>query len=326
MNHKWVFRIFVCTLVMSILPACSQNNAHVPPTSTFPPPTVTQTPTLPPPTATLEPTQRTFVNPLIYDTPEMYQVNIETVQFPTLSDPSVTLPMNIYYPPDRQADKLLPAVILPNDFQKNGKLSLQLGGLLWIGWEAWGRIIAANGLIAVAYDTLYPNDLEAVVTYIQQNSIELGIDGNRLSLFAMSSNTTLAGSFAYQKNREYLKFVVFYYGNPEMLDSPGLQDCYTGGIEYGWYCSELPEVTQLSTDLPILVVRCGLDSKENLADIDYFIQQAEEQGVPLTLIRNDIGDHGFDWLDKSTDVTSREKGISIIKQTIQFMKENAFVP
>lgn len=310
-------------LLIGILAGCAEPTQILPtPTATLPSPTAT----LQIPTPTPKPTVTQFVNLWIYDIPEMYQVNIETVQYPTLNDPSQTLPMYIFYPPDRQADQLLPAVLLVNAWKQNGRwlnLIPTLG--LLSNFEGWGRIIAANGLIAVAYETLYPNDLEAVVNHIQQNSSELGIDGNRLGLYGMSSTTVPEGAFAYQENREYLKFAVFYYGNPELPDAPGKKETDDFCAVWDCYSVELPEITQLRTDLPVLLVRCGDDSEVNLADIDYFIRIATEQGVPLTLIRFDEGSHGFDYKNKSFGEV-KTKGIEIIKQTIEFMKSNAFAP
>ena len=310
-------------LLIGILAGCAAPTQILPtPTATLPSPTAT----LPLPTPMPKPTRTQFVNPLIYDIPEMYQVNIETVQYHTLNDPSLTLPMDIYYPPNRQADQPLPAVILPNTWQRSGKWYLENEHELLVLFEGWGRIIAANGLIAVTYDTLYPNDLEAVVRHIQQNSTEYGIDGNQLGLFAGSAGTVLEGSFAYQENREYIKFAVFYYGSVIMPDSPGRQDWDVFCIELGCYSAELPEIKQLRTNLPILLVRCvGGESEIDLADIDYFIQLATEQKVPLTLIRFDEGSHAFD-LKVNSFGDVKTKGIEIVKQTIEFMKSNAFAP
>jgi acetyl esterase/lipase len=234
------------------------------------------------------------------------------------------MPMDIFYPPNRQADKLLPAVIITNSFPRTAPPPLDVyGSRTYDSFQTWGRIFAANGLIAVAYDTLYPNDLEAVVKHIQQNSTELGIDGNRLGLFAESSWVVLASSFAYQEDREYLKVAVFYYGFVLTPENLMRQDHDALCAQFGCFSAELPDIKRLRTDLPVLIVRCGDDTELNTAPVDRFAQIATQQGVPLTLIRFDEGSHAFEWSDTSFGEV-KTKGIEIIKQTIKFMKANLF--
>ena len=356
MNHKLYIQGFVYFLLLVILVACSPESTQAPlantlppPTNTVPPPTDTlvpptvtplpppDTPAPPtethlPPTNTPTPTPAGFVNQLIYDIPEMYSVTVQAAEFPELSALQLpgtqpdTLPMYIFYPPDWQGGELLPAVILPNtwDLDRKGAWPISTIGLL-SSYESWGREFAANGLIAIAYETKNPNDLDALVKYIQDKGSEHGIDASSLGLFGVSSNTPLVGSFAYQEEREFIKYAVFFYGNPLLVGSP----LYSLGVSIcqavGCYFEELPEVTQLRLDLPIFVVRTGQDSPENLRDSDYFIQKAEQQGVPMTLVRFDEGSHGFDGKGVSFgDV--KTKGIEIIQQAIDFMKAHAFTP
>ncbi len=327
MRNNWVFPLLVCALIISLLPACSQNNTPVPPTATQLPPTFTPvvpTATLPPPTMTPEPTRAPYVNLLIYDTPEMYQVTIQTVYYRTISEPAETLAMDIYYPPDRKADTLLPAVLIANAFPLNAP---PLEGFSWSRtsnyFENWSRLIASNGLIAVAYDTLYPNDTEAVVKHIQQNSAELGIDGNRLGIFGSSSHAYLASSFAYQENREYLKFAVFYYGYIASPDNFMKEDNNAICAQYGCYGPKLPDIKLIRTDLPVLIVMCGNDAAINQTPLIRFTNLAKHEGAPVTLIRFAEGYHAFEYADTSFG-DAKVKGLEILDQTIEFMKTNAF--
>ena len=356
MNHKLYIRGFVYFLLLSISVACSPKitqaplaNTLPPPTNTVPPPTdtlvpptvtplpPTDTPAPPtetplPPTNTPTPTPAGFVNQLIYDIPEMYSVTVQTAEFPEGSAFQLpgtkldNLPMYIFYPPGWQGGELLPAVILPNtwDLDREGDWPVSGIGLI-SSYESYGRVFAANGLIAIAYETKNPNDLDALVKYIQESGSEYGIDAANLGLFAGSSNAVLMGSYVYQEEREFIKYAVFFYGNPVLADSPLFSMAVDVCQFIGCYFKELPEVTQLRLDLPIFVVRTGQDSPENLRDSDYFIQQAEQQGVPMTLVRFDEGSHGFDGKGVSFgDV--KTKGIEIIQQAIDFMKAHAFTP
>jgi len=269
---------------------------------------------LPTKTATLPP----FNNVLVYDIPEMYKVIVETVQYPTLNGTTETLPMDVFYPSDRRPTELLPAVILVNGFPYNSELNSRTS----VSFPSWGHLIASYGLIAVAYDTRNASDLEAVIKYIQQEGADLGIDGSKLGFWSMSSHGGLASSFAFQEDREYLKFAVFYYA---FIITPDnfMRDVETAGCaQDGCLGAELPDVKRLRNDLPVLVVRCGGDSPDALAVTDHFTQLATEAGVPLTLLNFDEGGHAFDWTTTFYGIFGnlKDKAIGIIKQTLEFMK------
>ncbi len=309
-----VARFTMTVLLVVMLTGCA-TPSQIPPS-----PTATLQPTLPSPTATQLPPEPPFTNILVYDPPEMYKVIVETVQYPTLSDPSKTLPMDVFYPPDRRPAELLPAVVLVNGFPN----SLEYGSRTFGSFPSWGRLIASYGLIAAAYETHNASDLEAVIGYIQQKGPELGIDGSRLGLWSMSSHGGLASSFAFQENRKYLKFAVFYYAWIMTPDNFMREEENTA-CEYSCLGAELPDVKRLRSDLPVLVVRCGRDSAVAIAEADHFAQLATEAGIPLTLINFEEGSHAFDWRDTSFG-SAKDKAIEIIRQTLEFMKTHASDP
>lgn len=353
MRNNWVSRIVVLFLLLSLLPACGKKTTSVPkntampqpsstviqPTDTLIPPTNTLTPPtekyIPPtktliPTYTLVPTQAGFNNPLIYDTPGMYEVTIKEAEFESISEPVQSLPMHIFYPPNWQTGLQLPAVILANVWQKGGAWTLFDGSDSTVGllsfYEGWGRMIAANGLIAIAYETAYPDDLEALVKFIQTTGSVYGIDATRLGLFGTSGNGNLVASFSNQENREYIKFAVYFYAGVEFKDSPWYQGYVNNCKQWGCYLSELPAVTQLRTDLPTFMVFPTMDYPSNQEDYEYYLQKASEQGVPITVVKFENGEHGFDFKSVSLSQTMRDKGSEIIQQAIDFMIKYASAP
>jgi hypothetical protein len=295
-------------LLIIILTGCTTPIQFLPiPTATLRSPTATQGPTQPP-----------FENTLVYDTPEMYKVIVETVQYPTINGTTETLPMDVFYPSDRQPTELLPAVIMVNGFPNNVKYNSRTYGVC----QSWGRVIASYGLIAVGYDTRNANDLEAVIKFIQKEGADLGIDGSKLGFFAISSNGGLASSFAFQEDREYLKFAVFYYA--WILTPDNFNRDYENAVCMSIRClgAELPDAKRLRNDLPVLAVRCGQDDPDTNAGIDNFARLATEAGVPLTLIKFDEGNQFFDWSSTSTGEV-KDKAIGVIQQTLEFMKTHA---
>jgi hypothetical protein len=343
MRNNWVSRIVILFILLSLFSACRTQSTPVPSetaqprlSNTVASPTYTPIHPTKAPTAanTSVSTQAGFINPSIYDIPAMYQVIVKDVKFNSISEPIQSLPMKIYYPPNWQSGQILPAVILANDWPMGGAWESLADPLSTLGlfscYEGWGRIIAANGLIAVSYETAYPNDLEAVVKFIQDNATDLGIYATRLGLFGESSNSMLVGSFSNQENRGYIKFAVYLVGDAELADSPWYQPSVDACKQIGCYFGELPKVTKMRTDLPIFVVNVGNLSPDGIADMNYFLQQVKEQGIPMTYVYFAAGYDGFDYKINTSGMElsseSKPEGIKIIQQAVDFMIKNATAP
>ncbi len=343
MRNNFVSRIVVVFVLLCLLSACSTPNAPVPtntalpqPSNTSAPPTATPAPpTKIPATNTPEPTQEPFVNPSIYDIPAMYEVIYKEVMFNSISDPIKALPMRIYYPPGWKAGQKSPAVILANDWPRGGaweKLAYPLNTVgLFSNLAGWGHILAANGLIAVSYATAYPNDLEAVVKYLQDHSAEVGIDATHLGLFGASSNSMLVGAFSNQPNRDYIKFAVYFYSDAVTTDSPYYQPLVDSCKQYGCYFGELPRFTKYRTDLPIFLLNTYPPGSYGYIEIEYFHSKLTALNVPLTYV--DFQGVPWDGFDYKLNVTgtpiSADKlpeGIKIIQQAVDFMIKYANAP
>jgi methyl-accepting chemotaxis protein len=84
---------------------------------------------------------------------------------------------------------------------------------------------------------------------------------------------------------------------------------------------------KMRTDLPIFVVNVGNLSPEGVADMDYFLQQVKEQGIPMTYVYFAAGYDGFDYkINTSGMELSPEQmteGIKIIQQAVDFMKKES---
>jgi len=301
-------QITIILLLAIILTACATPAQII---STISPPAVESKP--------IQTNAATFTNILVYDSPKMNKVVVETVQFPSLSDQSKTLPMDIFHPPDQQTDELLPAVILVNGFPNSGKYK----GSTLDSFQSWGHLIASYGLIAVAFDSQSASDLDAVVEYIRQKGVDIGIDGNKIGLWAAASSAGLASSFAFQEGREDLKFIVLYYPWIMTPDNYLREEQNAACFKIGCLGAQLPDVEQLRNDLPVLIVRCGRDTPDNIAVIDHFTQLATEAGVPLTLVDFDEGHHSFDQRTVSEGEIN-SKATEIVQQTLEFMKEHAY--
>lgn len=288
------------------------------PSPTAAPPTAvpTQTPAVVPLTVTPPP----FTNLLVVDQPAMYAVSVHTYRYTPIEASTTDLALDVYYPASWTPGQQLPAVLFANDFP----MSSELGscGRLCYSYPSWGRLIAANGLITVIYDSDHPSDMEAVAGFIRTHARDLGIDADRLGVMGVSADASRAEAFALEEGHEYVKFLVLYYGYLMTPDDFRRAEFDQVALDVGFYGTELGSIRQLRQDLPTLAVSCGQDTDLNTKSADHFKTLAEEIGMPLTFVSFENGHHVFDVADPSTaDV--KDEAVRIVEQTLEFMKEHA---
>jgi hypothetical protein len=236
------------------------------------------------------------------------------------------LTFDIYYPPSMRGNERLPVVILVVGFHDEIMRS-------WFGiplkdhglYTSWGRLIAASGMIAVSYQTTEPDDLIRFIDYIRQQSDALKIDPNSIGLWAMSACPVMASSYAFQSNREFIKFGVFTYGQIWTPDNYAVDLIREDAALLGYWFEELPEPTVWRTDMPILLVRCYKDAEVVHETVDYFYEVGvRDHNMDISMIRYDqgykgeYGAHGFDYLQDT------QRSAEIIAEEVAFMIEHAF--
>lgn len=226
------------------------------------------------------------------------------------------LTMDLYYPPDSKSGARTPAVIVVAGFPdlgyeaKVGCKFKEMGSSI-----SWGQLAAASGLVAITYTNREPvADLHSLLQYVRQNAAELGIDENRIGVWASSGNVPLALSVLMQKDREYLKCAVLCYGF--MLDLEESNIVADAARMFGFVnpCAG-KSVDDLPQDMPLFIVRAGQDQIPHLNEtIDRFMVKALIGNLPITFANHPAAPHAFDLLHDSE--TSRE----IIRQILAFMR------
>ncbi len=138
----------------------------------------------------------TSTGSLAYGLSEMAQVTLQNEIYRIADGHSLT--MDIYRPPILPENARWPVVILVMGYKDTSPVLDQplkdLGSNV-----AWGRLIAASGMVAVAYQTTRADDFEAVVAYLRQHAARLDIDPERIGLWSCSANCFSAASFACRK-------------------------------------------------------------------------------------------------------------------------------
>ncbi len=227
---------------------------------------------------------------LVCQTPLMQQVTVkEDNVFTTIND--TALNYDIYYPPQFKNDAALPVVIFNNGV---GSMDLPKWGI----YKDWGRLIAASGMVAVNYQARQGKALEdgeALIDYLVASSTKVGIDKSKIGLWTCSANTRTGARLAFKTRPQNIKALVMYYG---IIDSLG----------------------ELRQNLPVLVVRAGLDAQFINMGIENFVQSALIQDARIELVNYLHGMHAFD------AYMNTEESKTIIKRTVAFLKDNLQSP
>ena len=226
------------------------------------------------------------------------------------------LTMDIYYPPAVEDGARAPTVVVVAGYPDPGFRRV-------VGCEfkemrssvSWAQLMAASGLAAITYTNREPAaDLHTLLRYVRQNSAALGIDGDRIGVWANSGNVPLALSVLMQEGSDYLKCAVLCYGY--MLDLEGAAGVAEAARKFGFVnpCAG-KSVADLPKGLPLFVVRAGEDRMPRLNEtIDRFLGEALTQNLPLTFANHPAAPHAFDLFDDGG--ASRR----IIKEILAFMR------
>jgi acetyl esterase/lipase len=243
------------------------------------------------------------------------------------------LTMDVYSPENAADGARLPAVVFVAGYNDVGYEKMLGRRFKEMAMSvSWAQLIAASGLIAIAYTNREPAaDLDVLLQHVRQNAASLGIDQHRIGLWACSGNVPLALSalMAHSTNAPGrnsgraeafaeaegpgLRCAALLYGY--MLDLDGAAGVAEAAQMFrftnpntGRSINDLPE------DLPLFVVRAGQDQFAGLNDsIDRFMAKALTLNRPITLVNHAAGPHAFDLLQD--DDTSRQ----IIRQVLVFL-------
>ncbi|MBA2340612.1 MAG: hypothetical protein H0V88_09465 [Pyrinomonadaceae bacterium] len=226
------------------------------------------------------------------------------------------LTMDIYYPPDWKSGVRIPSVVFVLGFSDLGYQKMlgckqkEMGAYI-----SWAQLAAASGLVAITYTTREPAvDIHVLLQYVRQNAAPLGIDENRIGVWACSGNVPNALSTLMQEASDYLKCAVLCYGY--MLDLEGSTIVAEAAKQWGFVnpCAGT-SVNDLPQDIPLFIVRAGQDQMPHLNEtVDRFLVKALSRNLLVTFVNHAAAPHAFDILDDS------EFSRTIIGQIIVFMQ------
>lgn len=256
---------------------------------------------------------------VVYQIPGMDAVTIRrNVEYRT-TDPALT--MDLYYPPDTKITARIPAVVFVSGYPDPGFEKMVGCKFKEMGsYISWGQLTAVSGIVAITYTNIEPAaDVKTLLQYIRENAASLGIDENRIGLWACSGNVPNALSVLMHERGDYLKCAVLCYGC--MLDLEGSTGMADAAKMFGFVnpCAG-KSVEDLPNEVPLFIARAGQDQMPRLNEtMDRFLAKALTCNLPITFTNHPAGPHAFDVLDNSE--TSRE----IIRQILTFMRFHLIV-
>ncbi len=232
------------------------------------------------------------------------------------------LTMDLYVPADAPRGTRLPTVVLVtgyNDVGYEKMIGVKFKEMALA--VSWGQLIAASGMTAIAYTNREPAaDLAALLRHLRQQAAPLGIDADRVGLWACSGSVPLAlaalmadSTTVTSQKGPGLRCAALLYGY--MLDLDGATGVAEAADLFrftnpnaGKTMDDLPET------LPLFIVRAGQEQLPHLNEsIDRCFAKALTLNRPVTLVNHATGPHSFDLLDDSE--TSR----LIIRQVLDFL-------
>ena len=232
----------------------------------------------------------------------------------------VELKMDVYSPPGAGRGARRPAVF----FIHGGRVppNLLTTPKDWGAFVSFGRLAAASGFVGVTFNHRFyaweslgdsQADVTDAVAYVREHADELGVDRDRVVLWAVSAG----GIFLSRPLRDappYVRCLVAYY--PE-LDLQGERAAAPASVS-DETLREYSPVYQLGRGgkgaPPIFIARAGLDDADLNAGVDRFVQAALSKNVTLDVVNHATGHHAFDTEDDND--RSRE----IIRQTVAFIR------
>jgi hypothetical protein len=226
------------------------------------------------------------------------------------------LGMDLYSPPDSKSGARRPAAVFAIGFSDVGAqkiLGCQFREM--DSYVSWARLVAASGMVAITYTNRDPaTDIRALFQYVRQNAESLGIDENRIGLWACSGNVPLALSLLMREGREPVRCAALLYGYTLDLDgSTSVADAARTRGFVNPCAGKL--LDDLSPDVPLFIARAGADEMPSLNEtLDRLLVKALARNLPVTFVNHPAAPHAFDLFDDSE--TSRE----IIRQALAFLR------
>jgi len=227
--------------------------------------------------------------PVVYTLPGMDAARVvSNLTYSDVDNPHLL--MDVYLPGDVEAERR-PMVVLIHGGSKPEYRAKD-----WAIFQSWGRLIAASGMIGVAFTHRLgypepfleeaPADLAHALAYVRTNAESWNADSDRIGLMSFSGGGPLLAG--------------------PMSEKPPFVRCVAALYSF---------LRMKPSTLPMFIARAGQDANPGLnVGMDQFIAAALTANAPVTVVNHPVGEHGFDMMND--DDRSRE----IIRGLLAFLR------
>jgi dienelactone hydrolase len=214
------------------------------------------------------------------------------------------------YAPAGKGPARRPAVILVHGVAHPALLAFAKD---WEGYRGWGRLLAAEGFVAIVPNLGSPaagprpeqwygnaqgplTNLRELVAYVQRNAAELNVDPARLAVVAFSGGGNTGIGPALGDLPVPVRCVVGMY---PVMDAVALQNTHPAlGDDLLRVLSPARQLAARGGNIPpLFLVKAQHDRPELNGSIDAFAREAARLNAPVVLREVLDGHHGFDLLD-----------------------------
>jgi len=196
--------------------------------------------------------------------------------------PYGSLQMDVYRPASGER-KMLPALVFFNIASGASRSNTF--------YSSWAQIAAAQGVVTILpdlRDESFEKDFDAAIAHLTTNAASLGVDRDRIAVYAGSGNVWRALPLLQNPARTAIKTAVMYYG--------------------------AATVPAFRRDLPVLLVRAGLDRPGVNTALTDLVTQATKENAPVTLLNYSGGHHAFEIVDDEDAMRD------VVDSTIAYVK------
>ena len=150
---------------------------------------------------------------VVYALPRMNDVIVKK-DIPYQDIAGSLLKMDIYYPPDFDFQRKIPAVIIVLGYPDvAGKKLLGTEFRNYIQLVSWCKIISTSGMAAIVYESVDPEkDIISLSNYLRANEGKLLIDNSKIGAFTLSGHSPTAVTYVLNGSNNIFKCAVIYYG------------------------------------------------------------------------------------------------------------------
>ena len=255
---------------------------------------------------------------IVYNVPGMMRVKVVKDRVYKRAG-GADLKMDVYSPLNARGARR-PAVI----FIHGGRVppNLRTTPKDWGAYVSFGQLVAASGFVGVTFNHRFytwnslpdsQSDLTDLIAHVRNNADSLGVDKDRIILWAVSAGGVFLGH-PLRDAQPYVRCIVGYYPQLDLQNARKSAPASVTDETLREY-SAIHHLGKREKGVPpVFIARAGLDDADLNDGLDRFVQLALSKNLTIEVLNHATGHHGFDIEDDND--RSRE----ILRRTIEFIK------